>query len=94
MAIGRISTLPGGVMILTGALALASRIASVVSAMARSKVALGAPDHCAAGQGLRQSGSSRIASLMSASAPSNRRARVSKSRGPARKRRRRPGLID
>ena len=57
-------------MMLTGAFAFASRIASVASAMARSKSPLARQITARLVNGCGNSGSSRIASLMSASAPS------------------------
>src|SRR5205823_6872460 len=56
-------------MILTGALAMASRIASVVSAMARSRSPLARQITARLVKGCGDVGSRRIASLMSASAP-------------------------
>ena len=57
-------------MMLTGAFAFASRIASVVSAMARSRSPLARQITARLVNGCGNVGSSRIASLMSASAPS------------------------
>ena len=57
-------------MMLTGAFALASRIASVASAMARSRLPLARQITARLVSGCGNAGSSRIASLMSASAPS------------------------